>query len=222
MKLDLRNATLVFLGAWNPAIFQPPWIAKYLHEKPEGERVEGSEVTVLSPSGPKRIFFIDDIGLSALSDRIEIFLNADNDDARGRAESVAIRLLSVLPHTPLGGFGVNYHYIEPDPEAELLDKFVTAEKINEHYKILNRNFSSALEMPNGVVLNLSRHVSDTEVVLDFNYHYQRIDRSAVEAAIQGIIKKHLDSSLETLEKLFDLKDYEALTHEFHPPAEAAN
>jgi len=220
MKLDLRNATLIVLGAWNPAIFQPAWTARYLYEKPEGERVSASEVTVLTPAGPKRIIFIDDVGLSSSTDRVEIFLNADNDTTRSLAENVAIRLLSVLPHTPLGGFGVNYHYIEPDPDAELLDKFLTSEKINEHYKILKKSFSSALEMPDGVKLNLARHVSESEVIIDFNYHYERINRETFPATIEGMLKGHLDSSLATLEKLYDLKDYEALIHEFHTPAEA--
>jgi hypothetical protein len=222
MKLDLRNPTLIFLGAWNPAIFQPSWVAKYLHDIPEGERISASQVTVLAPAGPRHIIFINNVGLAASTDRVEIFLNADSDAAREHAENVAIRLLSVLPHTPLGGFGVNDHYLEADPEADLLDKFVTSEKINEHYKILGRSFSSALEMDDGVTLNFSRKVSESEIIFDFNYHYARIDRNSIEPTLSGILKKHLDSSLESLAKLYDLNEYEALTHEFHTPAEITN
>ena len=222
MKLDLRTPTLVFLGAWNPAIFTSKWIARYLFQKPEGERIFGSEVTILSPIFPRRILFLDNVGIHATNEKVEIFVNADDEDVRRLAESVVTQLISTLPHTPLGGFGVNFRYLENDTDDPLLDKFVTGENIEQHEKILKRVFSSTLEVDDGVKLNLTRHVSESEVIFDFNYHHDALNRERAGENLSGVIRRYLGLSLGTLRDIYGLDEYEVLTHEFNLEAEAAN
>lgn len=212
MFLDARRPVFVFRGAWNPAIFQPPWLAKYLFGIESGKEIEAVDMTVLTPV-PKQITYIDNIGISASNDGIDIFANDLDEKTIAKAETTAIRLLETLPHTPLGGFGVNFCFTEKEPSDDLLDCLHTKDSIDKYFKILKQDFSAAIEI-DSVILNFTRQPTDANVQFDFNYHHNRIDFETRKETIEGAIGRFLEKSEEILDQLYSLQGYEVLKHEF--------
>ena len=142
MKLDLRKPVFVFVGAWNPAIFQPGWIARHLFEIPEGEKVR-AEAMVPTVPNQEAILYIEDIGLAVTNERVQIFVNGFDDETIQCCEQVAVQLFKTLPHTPFGSFGINFNFVEDDPGDELFDMLRTKDGIDEHFKIIGQKYASA-------------------------------------------------------------------------------
>ena len=212
MLLDACRPVFVFRGAWNPAIFQPPWLAKNLFDIESGQEIEAIDMTVLTPA-PKQIIYIENIGISASNDGVEIFVNDFDDQTIEKAERTAIRLLETLPHTPLGGFGVNFSFTEKEPSDELLDCLHTKDSIDKQFKILKQEFSAAIEI-DSVILNFTRQPTDTDVQFDFNYLHNQINFEARNEIIDGVLDRFLERSKEILDNLYSLKEYEVLKHDF--------
>lgn len=211
MLLDARRPLFVFRGAWNPAIFQPPWLAKYLFDIESGQEVEAIEMTVLTPVSQK-ITYINDIGITASNNGVDIFANGMDEQTLAKAETVAIRLLETLSHTPIGGFGVNFFFTENEPSDDLLDCLHTKDSIDKHFKILKQEFSAAIAI-DSVILNFSRKPTDSNVQFDFNYHHSQQNFDARKELTMGITGRFLERSTEILDQLYSLKKYEVLKHE---------
>lgn len=212
MKIELRRPQIVLAGAWNPAIFQPGWIARHLHQVPKGTEVRGQQI--ISP--PINVVYINGIGISASPDRVEIYSNEDCQAALDLAEQVAIRILTTLPHTPINALGVNYHFVVDDPDDELLDKLKIKDGIYQHYKILGENLVSTIEIDQDSVLNFSRQPTSEMVEFDFNYHYGNISSDNAESILHGVLTNNITKSLEILKKLYDIEKYDgALKHDFN-------
>src|SRR5947209_1353127 len=115
MRLDARRALIVLTGAWNPAVLNPGWIALHLFKKEENTNIQVRLVQNIPAD--RQIIFIDksDIGYYADNSRVEFYLNNYIDDSLDRLADVVKELLIKLPHTPLGGFGINIAFIEETP-----------------------------------------------------------------------------------------------------------
>lgn len=212
MKQDLRKPTFVLVGAWNPAIFQPSWLAKYALGTPEGQNVPGAEVIAIEPT-PSSIFYLKNTGFRITNQRADIFLNSDAPEDISTTELAAFNIVNTLPHTPFGPFGINYTFIEEDPDAELLDKLKSKDGIDQHFQILEQSFSAKISMDNGVILNLARKPSENSVTFDFNYHHEKIDQSSFEDDIKDKYTQFRTQSLQVLSDLYDINECEgALRH----------
>ena len=63
MNLDLRKPTIVVTGAWNPAILELGWIARYLFDVPENAQVRAHTiVTGVGTKQLKEVTYINGIG----------------------------------------------------------------------------------------------------------------------------------------------------------------
>jgi len=212
MELDLRRPSLILLGAWNPAIFQPGWIARHLLDYPEGQEVEAMSV-ISADRGGQAVTYIDELGFNVSNQRVELFVNTHNDDYINRLEAVALRIIQLLPHTPFGAFGINYCFIESDPDEGVLDSLKTRDGLDQQFRILNQNLTSSIQIDNAV-LNLSRRPSESQVVFDFNYHHERIDPQNFQEQIIGKYSEYLDRSTALLRDVYNLEGYTISRHEF--------
>ena len=117
MELDLRRPTLVVTGQWNPAIFDPSWIAKNLLGLASGTEMSVTQVLV----GNKITNYYGSIGISVSELRVELFLNEFNEENQARLEKLLLDIAATLPHTPVQAMGVNFHFLESDVGADLVD-----------------------------------------------------------------------------------------------------
>jgi hypothetical protein len=111
MKLDLRLPTVVIPGAWNPAIFSPEWIGRFVFYKKPGDLVPFFQVVFSTPPA-RAVMYYDVFGISPSSERVDIYANSlirgDIEDI----ESKCVKILNLLPHTPISALGINFQFSE--------------------------------------------------------------------------------------------------------------
>lgn len=220
MKLDLRHAAIVLLGAWNPAIFQPGWIVRHLFNVPEGQSVKGGQLIPSSPALDP-ILFLEGVGISVSGDRVRLYLNRFDEETISRVEKVAGRLVETLLHTPFGAFGVNFNFIEDDPDISLYDKLKVNDRLDQKFKIIKQAMIASIELDSDVTLNLSRGPKESGVVFDFNYHYKQINPIEFSKKISGLYRKNLERSKEILKDIYGLEEYSIINQTFDDAVEEA-
>jgi hypothetical protein len=100
--MDLKTANIVIVGAFNPAIISPPWLA----QQGIGESkflTQTVDFEFLGQPGGACIFQHDDCEWTVSSDRL-ILKPSTAASPVGKIR----RLLEKLPHTPVGSIGFNY------------------------------------------------------------------------------------------------------------------
>lgn len=213
MKLDLRQATIVLTGAWNPDIFAPPWIARYLFDFAEGDEVTFDQVFLTSNNEPpKQVTYIDKIGISATKGRIELFANAFGQDDMRHLESVAKKIISTLLHTPLGAMGVNFAIIDESPTGDLADKLKSPDGIEGKFDIKSQSFVSTIALEDQVDLRLTRTVTGDSISFGFNYHSAPLNVDNADRLLDGSVDARYQQTQGLLKSLYDLEGIEFLTH----------
>jgi hypothetical protein len=205
MDLDLRLPTLVVTGTLNPAILQPGWIARYMLEIPEGQKLDA--VMPLSGNRVPPPTYFDGFGVAVRSDRVDLFTNALDDESIVRCEGACYRFVETLRHTPFGALGVNFRFIEKDPNQALLDQLQTKDAINQHLKIKRQRFVTVGEIATDIDLNFSREPTAEQIVFDFNYHHRSITADNVGTLVRGSIKRLLATSTALLKDVYGLEEF---------------
>jgi hypothetical protein len=97
-----EDVAVVLVGALNPAIFQPAWLAaqKLISE---GEARE-AKVNIISPQAADITFL--DFGLQVLQNRLT--LRTIDISKAAKISDLIVGLLTSLPHTPITASGVNH------------------------------------------------------------------------------------------------------------------
>ncbi|WP_313807286.1 hypothetical protein [Sphingobium sp.] len=208
MQLDLRQPTIVIAGAFNPAIFSLSWIANILFDVPEGQDVEGVMVQDMGQANPRS--YIGKVGVSADANRLSVFIDDLSSETLATAERVAVNAARNLPHTPVGGYGINFQFLEPDIDAQVADMFALADHPERIGQVLQTTVASAIQFEDAVVLNLSRGLNGGDLIATFNFHAELANFAAMADALGGILAKRLDSAKTILKTLyeFDVDDLE--------------
>lgn len=203
MKLDLTKPVFVLLGLWNTAIFQPPWMARFLFAYSEGTQLNGEFVADPARSDSP-IFYIDNVGISASADRLRVFIKDIEAATMERAEKVAAAIFTALPHTPVGSFGVNFAFAQSDPLPELLERLKAKDDLDVHLEVISQTLTSSLKCDDAI-LNLTRRPGSASVAFEFNYHFEK-SLTAADAAgrLHGMIKRLYERSTKLLKDAYDL------------------
>ena len=111
--LEIENISLIFLGSFNPGIFQPAWfVSEKLLMKGEGQ---SSEIDIIQSDfcsfKTERFSFLCD------AQRLQLVtvLSSASDQIR----DLAISILQLLPHIPIRKMGINrnLHYSVADSDV---------------------------------------------------------------------------------------------------------
>jgi hypothetical protein len=205
MELDLRSPTFVVTGTLNPAILQPGWIARYMLEVPEGQQVDAL-MPLTGGRVPPPIYF-GGFGVAVRADRVDFFTNALDDKSVARCEAACHRFVEILRHTPFGALGVNFRFVEKDPDQAILDQLQTKDAVNQHLKIKRQRFVTVGEIATDIDLNFSREPTATQVVFDFNYHHRSITPDNARTLVEGAVKRFLERSTALLKSVYGLDGY---------------
>ena len=123
LKLFEPTTTLVIAGSWNPDILSPPWVAVQamgLQVKPD------FAVTArLALGNPQQRPTFGFEGIEYVPGRNTLTFNFDPNsvDSVCKAVSTATKILKLLSHTPVSGFGFNFKFRIENPVAGLLETF---------------------------------------------------------------------------------------------------
>lgn len=214
MRLDARRPVVVLTGAWNPAIFNPGWVGLHLLGIPKGQTV--TVRIVQSMPDMKQVTYVADSNIGYYADftRVEFYSNSyETEGIRSLAQTIA-RLLETLPHTPFGHFGINFLFIEENPSTALLDKFQSADRIDEFYRIATQEFLARIIYGDKCQLNLKRTVNENTATFDFNYHHTLTNPSDLSMITTEYLKTLLTDSKEKLRQIYDIAGDEIILHDF--------
>jgi hypothetical protein len=101
---EIEGATVVMLGSFNPAIFQPHWLEAQKLIRPE--EAEHAKITIIQNEVAD--FSTEWFQLQALTGR---FLISSGDPSHfSPLRDLASAIFSLLSHTPITGLGIHRHF----------------------------------------------------------------------------------------------------------------
>ncbi len=168
VKPNIDGWSFVLAGLWNRSIFTPAWIVGRLTTAKD----VGIEVPVENPSFPIRFSF-DGIKLSVNPTQLVLAVERPEDGLLKTCGEVAVKILQELPHTPLLGVGLNYHFVADQSDDSVLKVFNLSDNntlSDAGFKIKSTVIQRKILIDNQTV-NLSLTLEeDKRVQLCFNFH----------------------------------------------------
>lgn len=204
MKLDLREPTIVIAGAFNPAIFEPSWVALNACGVEEGATVSSILVQDVL-QGTSRVY-IGSLALAVEPFRLTAFTDSFDQQQISDFEEALARVAQVLPHTPVAGVGVNFKFIVDQPEATVLDKLGTNEKLESIAAIQQFGLSTKFAPQGGFALTLSRTVEHDSLVLGFNYHSDLQKIEDLVDLLPGLILARCEQARALIENIYGIDE----------------
>jgi hypothetical protein len=210
LKLDIRAPLIVLVADFNPAIFRTPWIAKHLFGKAEGGQIDLAEVLIQNGPALVTLVFLEGVSINVGPNRTELFALDAQPKTLERVETVLLKMLEALPHTPLAAIGCNLSYIDDNPSEAIVNMFKTPEGF-EAEGVLNVSHSGVqLQLEDGQLLNFSRVLGPQEARYSFNYHRAEADSERYKEFVPGLVAKAQDHSVKLLKSLYSYDVHEVI------------
>lgn len=166
--MKIKTSNIVILGFWNKKIFTPDWVLKNIYEISDDTEVK----IAFNLEEQKCLYEYDDVRFVPDDNRIQIVPLVISEENLDKVNTFLIRLLKLLPHSPIKGIGFNFHYHIIDDISQLIEK--TQEFANLKFnldsldlikfKIKNKNYVTNLFLDN---LSGNKEIK-------FNFHYDHI------------------------------------------------
>lgn len=196
--------TIVIAGFWNRLIFSPTWVGKEIFDTKSVQCL-----VPLMPAAPL-IFQHDDIALAVTESRLTITLKELSKQCLDKAEKTALKILSMLPHTPVSAVGINFGFIEKEPAAEILDIFRCRDNgliAALGYTISETSIKRQL-LFKGTLLNLTLSYDRTCFQLDANFHHDIQNTEQAREAIMGKVEFLCQSVTTIMKDVYELQNEE--------------
>jgi hypothetical protein len=187
------GSSVVIVGYWNPAILQPPWLARNVFGGNADQAPVQTEVSLVAGQPPR--YMMHGIRIAPAYDKLTVVPPGLEDAQLANCEEKIRAILGALPHTPVTAFGINFIFQDDEPSAAVLDLFADRELLAEAtdlaFDTRATSFARAMAM-NGYLLNFTRTLSsNNSVVYKFNFHYQVTDAAAAVALFNGAMIANL-------------------------------
>lgn len=161
---DIERTNIVIVGRWNRFILNPEWVSKTLFET-DKMQVEFSFDLLLPPR-----YSNDSIRFTTLDDRVIITPLEYTDDSMQTAELISLRLINLLPHTPLTGIGFNYGYQCDGSLINQIIEFIDTLDTEVHTSMSFVSWKRSYKIDD-YLLNIEQSKKDDKIIIDFNYHF---------------------------------------------------
>jgi hypothetical protein len=192
---------IVILGKWNTNIFTPDWLARNAFETPE-MKIEYP----IEPGIPPRITSLT-TRITPAPNQVIITPTELDEASMKRMESIACKLLDVLPHTPISNTGMNFAYRFTDvSDTNLLDHFPFVDDnafADKGMDLESRSFSRRLRCENRQ-LNFKTEIHADEAHFFFNFHADTPTAEEAHRSIEGqfiLLKGVAENILESVYEL---------------------
>lgn len=191
MRLLPDKSTLIIVGAFNPAILNPYWVAKNclgITDEQQALQVEMlTPMTAIGSLPPMRYSFA---GLTYSATPQRLTFHFDGLDASGGAKviRVARKLFELLPHTPVNGMGYNFGFSSDQPSAKLAAllkseiSLLDAIGASEDSSIVVQSWGNSISVADEL-LSVACKYDSANVSIDINAHRNVSDAAAIVAAL---------------------------------------
>lgn len=166
------------IGAWNPQIFNPSWLERFILSDIESEtKLSGVNVNIDERSF---LFDINKVVLSVFINLLELKCEKDyiNDERIKLLSKLFLKITSLLPHTPIQAVGYNFNYKLPigsiNLENPVFDKFCEIIHKKEEYDLNVKQLRLTKEFKNNI-LNVTLEMEQNLMKVNFNYHFVKFD-----------------------------------------------
>lgn len=208
--LDTRAPIIVLVAQFNPAIFQPAWIARHLFDKKEGEDMPIMEMIAQSGNHIVQFSFFEGVALNVAPDRTELFVIDGQPQTLEKLEVILLKMLDVLPHTPVSAIGCNLTYVDDAPSPEVADLFETREALEGEGKLNLRQSGVQIQLDGAEVLNFNRIMTEQNVRFTFNYHRPETEISSYKDFVPGMTAKAIEHSKNLLNSYYKYDSHEVV------------
>lgn len=158
----------VILGSWNPRIFTPSWIKTNLFGLSKGQEIQG----MVNFDEMNFGFGYNGITILARTNLVEVNFDQFDDQKAELASSTIIKILELLPQTPIKALGVNIRYTL---DSKIKGSFVSSireTKCNFGEFELNQIRQTAIK--NKYQINIISDINSESIQTNFNFHYSKI------------------------------------------------
>lgn len=207
MKVLLDGTSIVVLGGWNPQVFSPKWIQNNLCDNKECQ-IE-IEIPANNLAGQPRLSF-ESIYMTVNHSRIELRPKNPEDSCLDKCLNLLKKTLSILSHTPIVSYGVNFSFVTDGDHDNFIDKFIFNDNASfdaDSYKLNKLNIQRSFRQNDGSLMNLSILTEKkSNVTVNFNYHHD-VDNatSCIETLTEGLFSRYEQESREILHKVYDVQ-----------------
>jgi hypothetical protein len=161
---------IVFVGAWNPAIFSPEWAKANLALDTEHEVVLAIPMQLALP--PR--LTVDDVNIYPGPNSLMLDCVTYNDASADACVAKFHRLAELLPHTPVTAMGINFRFWgEMAENAALAELFAFADAAHIDagtYGLIEASIMRSYSLEDGTKLNLKINSLLEQVRIEFNFH----------------------------------------------------
>ncbi len=194
--------TIVILGRWNRAIFNPKWLTEkifcadhVLVEAPMESwlpmKIKGDQILVIPDE-----------------DRLIVGLTEVNTKQLIKMEKITVRLLDLLSHTPIARTGINFTFTDTVTKRWMTTHFPNplAANISEAGLIpRGRSYKLSFKHNKDGNLNVFCSFSDKNIHVKFNFDFETPTTDVAKQNIEGKLVEYRDEAISLLLKLFDLE-----------------
>jgi len=211
MKPSIEQWSIVITGQWNPQILNADWVAKNLLSNKESNEIDIQLGITRGLASHVRLVTTDFI-LLPTRERIQFHPRVPSSDCIAVVEAIALKTLEVLPHTPVTGYGLNFHFEESSDGTFVRGIFdapdyVELQKMN--LKPVQRRATRNLKVDENSLLNLNLTLlDDGRLDVDMNFHNALGPDANLEEfviSMRGSSVRRYAQALKILEQVYNLK-----------------
>jgi hypothetical protein len=161
------------------------------------------EMHIPTVPGHPPMFRIRGVSVITAPERLTVFAHSQEKTDLDAAENTAIKLLELLPHTPMTAVGENVKF-RVDESDVLREHFNVDLKLSEifdfPFDLVKTEIRSSLDI-DGRILNFFRERSDSETIVHFNFHYPVKSASEGKNALKSTFIQNYEFACSVLDKI---------------------
>jgi len=155
---------ILAIGNWNTKIFTPEWVKNKVFELPPEEKM----FIQVNHDELRFGYEYNDVFIIADDNTLEFVIKNGSDETIELATIFLLKILNLLPHTPLRAIGFNFNADTFNYESKLIEQINSMFAIRGSYHLKNVHF---VEKRDKYVINISANEIPDGLRVNFNFHY---------------------------------------------------
>jgi len=202
---------LVIAGAWNPDILTPQWVASQAMGLQLDQNFPVNVQLAISNPQQRPRFEFEGIEFTAARGAVTFFFDPNDAERVQKTVSTATKILALLSHTPVSGFGFNFNFEVEDPHPGLLQTFAFADLAPSFLEdpdatAATRKWTSAISSQGCLITITVELQGSNKIVINSNSHFEVKTASEASAALgaTGLVDKVKNDIRTIVERLSQL------------------